>query len=281
MTTSQRQPEAFVSSGRNRLKIYGGKEVYLKDTQEFEIELYNPTSDVVAAKVYINGNSISNSMLVLKPGERSFLERFLDVAKKFRFETYEVEDSKESKKAIANNGKIRVEFYRERIVQPTITWGSSGTLGWPYGGLSTPTITPNPYVQTPWPGSTNICAFTTTLDAGSLNINATTSTNTCMYSALQGQAQTQVTGSLGLAETDSQKSVETGRVEQGGFSNQNFENYTGTFEYFAFATVEFQIKPESLKPVEISKLRQYCPSCRTRIRKQSWKFCPSCGESLD
>jgi hypothetical protein len=40
----------------------------------------------------------------------------------------------------------------------------------------------------------------------------------------------------------------------------------------------FKILP--LSQVEASQIRQYCPECRCRIRKSSWKWCPQCGEEL-
>ena len=96
------QPTAHIAVNRNRLKQYGDK-IYLKDKTHFEIELFNPKSIKILAKIYLNGVSISTSGIVIRPGQRVFLERWLDETKKFLFETYEVEDSKEEQEAIANN----------------------------------------------------------------------------------------------------------------------------------------------------------------------------------
>ena len=70
---------------KGRRNVKEGKFVYLQNGQEFEIELYNPTSEVVMAKIEMNGKSISSSGIVLRPGERVFLERFLDNSNKFKF----------------------------------------------------------------------------------------------------------------------------------------------------------------------------------------------------
>ena len=51
---------ANITKNRNRSKIYENS-VYLKDGENFEIELFNPTTSRVLAKITINGNSISNS----------------------------------------------------------------------------------------------------------------------------------------------------------------------------------------------------------------------------
>jgi len=74
--------------------------------------------------------------------------------------------------------------------------------------------------------------------------------------------------------------VETGRVMEGGNSSQKFHTTTGDFFSAPFHTVEFQLLPESTKPIEITQIRNYCPECGLRIRKSSWKYCPTCGAEL-
>lgn len=106
-------PTAFVTKGRQRVKQYG-QTVYLKNGDEFELELFNPTQSKVLAKIKINGNYISSSGIILRPGERVFLERYLDEAKKFLFETYEVNGADPNvQQAIRNNGDVEIEFYNE------------------------------------------------------------------------------------------------------------------------------------------------------------------------
>ena len=104
---------AHIALNRNRLRSYE-KSVYLKDGSNFEIELFNGETVNVLAKIWLNGNLISNSGLILKPGQRFFLDRFIDTNNKFLFETYKVDASIETASAIANNGLIRVEFFREQ-----------------------------------------------------------------------------------------------------------------------------------------------------------------------
>jgi hypothetical protein len=79
----------------------------------------------------------------------------------------------------------------------------------------------------------------------------------------------------------SANNIETGRIEKGGKSNQSFDNDNGTYNSYASWTSEYKILPRSAKPVEVSEIRSYCPGCGTRMKKQNWKFCPTCGESLD
>ena len=102
-------PQSFITKGKQRLKQHTDT-VYLKNGDEFEIELFNPKQNKVLAKIELNGKSIGSG-IILRPGERVFLERYLDVAKKFLFETYVVNgNNDEVKNAIANNG-VMVQPY--------------------------------------------------------------------------------------------------------------------------------------------------------------------------
>ena len=118
LAPTKKVPTANLAVNKSRIKIYNKEgempTYYLQSGQEFQIELFNPTTDVVLAKIILNGNPISQGGLVLKPGQRVFLERYLDVAKKFLFDTYEVANTNEAKEAIENNGDFKVEFFRER-----------------------------------------------------------------------------------------------------------------------------------------------------------------------
>lgn len=260
-------PTAYIATNRNRLKVYNLQSVYLKGGQEFQIELFNPLQETVAAKIYLNGKSISNSMIVLKPGERSFLERFIDDNKKFKFDTYEVENSSEAKKAIEKNGVVRVEFYKENTPPPIINLPYQpyvnnyyySTAPYYYGGTLT---------------GTGLTGTTTTIsDSSNLSRGISSSVS---YTANNASAFNCCDMSASLSD-----SVETGRVEAGNSSSQSFGTYYGTFQSLIYTYVEYHIMPESHKPVEVNKIRNYCSGCGNRIRKSSWKFCPGCGNSID
>ena len=264
-------PQAWVAIKRNRQKIYNGQgktQVYLKDGQEFQVELFNPTQSRYLAKIKINGNYQSDRGLILNPGQRYFLDRFIDEDRKLAFSTYEIEDSKAAKKAIEKNGLLEVEFYAE------ITFFSnsihSGTSNWRnpylYGGTvgvpgtvnafnTTTTGTPNTFT---YAGSTvNNVTFTT---------NSTGSMNTSYF-----------TNSSNLSSVVNDASIETGRVEKGDKSDQIFEDSYGSFNSWASYTTTVQVIPLSQKPVEAQEIRSYCTGCGSRIKKQTWKFCPNCG----
>jgi hypothetical protein len=234
-------PTANIAVNRNRLKHYSGDTVYLKDNTCFEIELYNSKQLKVLAKIEINGQSVSGNGIVLRPGERVFLERWIDAPKKFLFETYQVEDSNESRNAIAKNGKVTVEFYDEAIFLTSGTFSTSTVLL-----TDSPTWTTGTTFIPPYGGSTvNYCSMT------SVGANAS------------------VAGSL-----------ETGRVEKGESSDQKLVVDSASFNYLCNSKVELRILPESQKPVEVKEIRNYCTECGTRMKAKSWKFCPSCGTKI-
>jgi len=247
---------AHITRNRNRSKIYENS-VYLKNGENFEIELFNPTTSRVLAKITINGNSISESGIVLKPGERVYLERFIDSNNKFVFETYQVDGSKEALNAIRNNGSVDVSFYTEITTSTytsypgTITINSS--TGAYFGNSSlTSDISDSYFCSNP-----NVTFGGTTQN----NIFTTTSSNIGANASLS-------------------KSTETGRIEKGNSSNQTFETVNGNFNYFASNTVSIKLLPDSQKPVESSSIRNYCTDCGVRMKKQTWKFCPNCGSKF-
>jgi hypothetical protein len=72
------KPTAHITNKKSRLKVYNGHLVFLNDKDNFEFELHNPKQKSVLVKIKLNGEYISTSGIVLKPGQRVFLERFLD-----------------------------------------------------------------------------------------------------------------------------------------------------------------------------------------------------------
>ena len=262
---------AHISVNKNRVKLYRNvnglsdhsPSVFLKDGQNFEIELYNPKQNSVLAKISINGKDISNSGFVLKPGQRVYIERFIDEAKKFSFSTYEVENNLQNQQAIANNGEVEVRFYDEYVSQ-TIFTNNYGTVTTPW---TSPTTGPL-YIY-----STGNVGIGSSSPSTTLNV---TGTSTAYYSNANATfTTTSATTSAPIAG-----SLETGRVERGGSSSQNFGLTYGNFNSWASSTETIKIYPVSQKPIESSEIRNYCTNCGTRAKKTGWKFCPSCGSKF-
>ena len=235
-----KEPSAFITVRKQRQK-QNGKNVYLHDRTEFEIELHNPTNDSILAKISLNGNRISNSGVVLKPGERVFLERYLDEDRKFLFETYEVSDSKTNQRAIENNGLVIVEFFNKMLFTN-------------YGHLGGYTYLNNQLLYGSGSGivNGNPTIFNTT-GLGNSNIIGNTSTSDAKF--------------------------ETGRVEKGSESDQEFGTSYEIFNTNVSWVKEWKILPFSAKDITTKDLVKRCGGCGTKV-KDNYKFCPQCGNQV-
>ena len=175
-------PVAYIAKNKQREKQYGDI-VYLKNGDEFSIELYNPTNNKVSARIELNNVSIGPG-IILRPGERIFLERYVTEARKFLFETYKVNgDNKEVQKAIEQNGDLVVKFYKEQVlVQPlysgniTISNNNFGNRMYNSPGIYTFNVN-NPFVGTTNSGYNNGTGNINTLNlkSGSSGSNTTLS----------------------------------------------------------------------------------------------------------
>jgi hypothetical protein len=283
-------PTAYIAVNKSRLKLYDKDgempTFYLSKQTEFQIEIFNPTSDVILAKIHLNGKAISQGGLVLNPGQRVFLDRYFDVAKKFLFDTYEVENTNGVKKAIENNGDLKVEFYKERIeTLPLIT-----TPDWTYrpyiyynntNNLGNYNIGTDPkYLRSTTYGTASIKTLGL-FDTPSVSSSfQDTTSNTFKYDAT-------IDSSLNFDDLDNvknqprskkSKSIETGRVEKGSNSNQEFKTVNKSFEYIPFHVIEYKLLPISQKinTLEDVNIKRYCTNCGHKLGKTD-KFCGQCG----
>ncbi len=295
------QPYANICINKSRLKIYHKETTptyYLEKDSEFEIELFNGTQNVVLAKIILNGKAITQGGLVLRPAERVFLERYIDVAKKFKFDTYEVSNTEEVKQAIKSNGDFKVEFYSEYIpisYNPTITISTPWIINNipPYNGIYYQNTGGYVYnTGTPLNGtltnttSVNYNQTISNSDAGNVN---------CNYSAPlhDGEAtldwmcgdnvfndKTEEPKVKSRSASLFSKKIETGRVEQGSDSSQSFKTIDKQFNSWAFHTVEYKLLPISQKvnTTEDIKVRQYCGNCGSK--NKNTPFCPNCGKKI-
>ena len=266
-------PQAWVAIKINRQKIYNGQgksQVYLKDGQEFQIELFNPTQTRYLVKFKINGNYSSDRGLILNPGQRYFLDRFIDEDRKLAFSTYEIEDSKAAKKAIEKNGLLEVEFYSETFLHGNVISYPKiyNTPNW-----SQPIWTTNP--STFWYGTSN--GISNNAGGSSTLTLAGSTINNVSYTSGTVNCGTTYTSTSNYSSVVNDASIETGRVEKGEKSDQLFEQGYGTFGSWASYVTTVQIIPLSQKPAEAQEIRSYCTGCGSRIKKQTWKFCPNCG----
>ena len=270
-------PSAWVvnSKDRGRKSIKKGK-VYLQDKEEFVIELFNPLQDCVLADIKLNGKSISQTGLVLNPGQRFYLDCFIDDKKKFIFNTYEVEDTTEVANAIAKNGLLEVFFYKESVVTLE-NWNNKFNRiltgrTYPYWVYPTyPWVTINPYTVYYGNGITNTNSFNTssgslvTTTANTSNVYCSNSavdltnlksTNNAYYSSTIDSIP--ISNSFTQTSFSSEKSlsIETGRVEKGSKSKQKFETIDMDFDNYYIASTIVQLLPDSRKPVETKEIKK-------------------------
>lgn len=252
-----------IAVSKSLLKEYetrDGRTVYLDGDTEFQIKLFNPTTHRIGAEVFVNEERIG-SPIILRPGEIVWLERYINEARKFKFDVYEVNMQQTGvKEAIKNNGQVKVKFFRERekinISCPTIGLNN-------YLFNQTPHLyTSNTSYSMPKYESDNSEALLnelTTSASFSLSISPLSDVNTYKSRNISSRIE------------------ETGRVSQGGYSNQKFDTIDIDLEYYPFETEEIKLLPKSQKPVTKDDLEKvYCHECGRKL-KTKFKFCPFCG----
>jgi len=237
--------------GRKSIK---GDKIYLDDNQEFEIEIHNPLKESVLADIRLNGSSVAKTGLVIKPGQRVYLDCFVDDRKKFIFQTYTVDGTQESLDAIVDNGLLEVFFYKEQAVTLQ-NWNDRfhkiviheyypvypvypRWYSYPYGVITTGTAT-------------------TLLNTTTGNNNFTVgNSNTSYGSALNNCTFTSGSLTSGNVYYNSPVggSLETGRVEKGEKSSQEFVDVDMDFEKNYIHHLVYQLLPSSRKPKEIQEI---------------------------
>ncbi len=280
-------PTANIAVNKSRLKVYKNTgdlpTYYLQKGQEFQIELFNPTTDVILAKIILNGNPISQGGLVLNPGQRVFLDRYLDVAKKFLFDTYEVSNTEEVKKAIEKNGDFKVEFYRERVPNYLNTLAINSNTARGFGGTLINNTTIGGYASSIPNGSVNLTNTSGHIGTTALynaSVDLTNCAGSITFDSMDGTLSIDTPSenkSLKRSFARS-KSIETGRVEKGSDSDQKVVTVNKTFDYFAVHTVEYKMLPVSQKinTVEDIQVKVYCTNCGAKLGK-GHRFCGKCG----
>jgi len=250
------KPSAWIvtPNDKGRKSIKSGK-IFLNDKEEFEIELFNPLTVSVLADIKLNGQSISKTGLVLKPGQRVYLDCFIDDKKKFIFSTYEIDGGLESLSATQNNGLLEVFFYKEDVITLD-NWRSR------FDRVIVERWYPAYYPSHNYPWNNIYCGgsfgtggYGTTLTNGV--IGGTTTTNNVDLSNISSNINSSYTsdsnvsyGGTTVNNLFSLNNIETGRVEKGEVSKQKFTEVEMDFEKNYISSTIIQILPESRKPVE-------------------------------
>lgn len=264
---SSTKPSAWIVSpkDRGRKSIKNGK-TFLNDGEEFEIELFNPLTVSVLADIKLNGQSISKTGLVLKPGQRFYLDCFIDDKKKFIFSTYQIDGSQESLDATQNNGLLEVFFYKEDIITLD-NWKTKmdKIIVEKWYPVYYPTYYPS--YRPLWYGTTSPIIGTTITTGGNLYgaNNTFITSDTAMYSSSDNINCTYTSNTVNLSNVLNNSNlntipissnIETGRVEKGSSSSQKFTEIDMDFENNYIASTIIQILPESRKPVETKDIKE-------------------------
>lgn len=260
IASSNSKPGAWIVSpnDRGRKSIKNGK-VFLNNGDEFEIELFNPLTVSVLADIKLNGQSISKTGLVVKPGQRVYLDCFIDDRKKFKFSTYEIENSGEALDATQNNGLLEVFFYKEDVITLD-NWQTKFDRvivekwypyypSYPYYRPSVWFGTTNPYNTVITTNGSGIIGTTTTSNAYYSSNNIVN----CSYTSGVDLSNLNIGGSNNM---NSMNSIETGRVEKGEKSKQKFTEVDMDFEKHYISSTIIQILPESRKPAEVKDVKK-------------------------
>lgn len=263
-----------IAIGKSVVKEYrtrsGERTVYLSDGDEFQIQLFNPHPFTIGLEISVNGAGLGGKV-VLRPGERVWLDRFLNDARKLKFETYRIGKGAAAKSAASINGLVTVSAFRESEDGDIID------ISWNYGQNCPPSVNATKYNYDPWPVT---CAFS----------NQTAfRPDTCWLNGGKGYYCTSAsTIDAGCANSHSAVHVketaagdETGRIEKGSASSQKFDACDRDFQQTPFSTESIRILPLSQKQYGSNELpRIYCSGCGRKL-KPDYKYCPHCGRKSE
>jgi hypothetical protein len=296
-----RAPSVLITNKRNELKVYQGNTVYLNNGDNFELRFFNPLAEKIGVEIIFNGIRKGDGYLVLNPGQDITLDRFLDEQRKMVFETYTVDSNNEAAvKAIEKNGLIQFNFFKEK----NHYYHCNDVVNVNYN------FPPKPYRYEPpiniinnyyGPGVLGATGPSGTSggsgSSGNYNSRIYKTKNMTKWTPIKSDESFSYTNnaffSENIAESNScidynstnqnsiQNPLETGRVEKGQISDQTLRNFVNLqFDTFAFHSICYQILPYSAMNKTIGEVRNYCEKCGYRLRKESWAFCPKCGNPL-
>lgn len=224
-TIGNKLPHAWVVSpnDKGRRKIYSDEKIFLDDGEQFEIELYNPTQNNVVALINLDGKPISEKGLLVKSGERIYLDCFIDEKKKFIFNTYEVSSDEELIGSISNNGLLEVNFFNEKIIELGNLSQIRDSINhyYPYDNRYRPNYQDKFWYGSPYSNISNNSNLAYNPSNGMLN------------------------NSISL--TNENHTIETGQISKGDNSSQKFNEQDINVETKYVSRVLYKLLPNSRK----------------------------------
>lgn len=249
ITTANKPIATIVNKHQNNYRLYSNNNIYINNNEEFKFHLYNPTTYSYLAIIELNGNKISDSGLIVRPGESIFLERYIDENKKFKFRSYTIQDNPNHENILRNNGLVKIYWYKEYVPVTSCTYayatGFSGTTN-----LTTTNLTNLTNYQIP---SSNISNFSHKqfLSNDDMNICCINTSN-----------------------------IKTGRIEKGNTSKQKLIREDMTFDSWISYTDEYHLLPIENRPRSRNQSQLIYCECGYRKRRSSWQYCPNCGNEF-
>jgi hypothetical protein len=261
-------PQVWVALGKNRLsKTVNEKhqDVYfLEDKNEFTFEIFNPTKTTFKVVIEIEGETVTENGLVIRNGERIWLDCNVETKKRFQFSTYKVDNSSEVLDAISENGDIKVFFYEENKLNKLNKLNNNVTFLNTYFNPYYTNINSAPY-----------CSGT----IGVKGISGLHSNGTYIM-----QTSCCTTDNLRFNDTE----IETGKIQDGSDSSQEFSYVSMNFNAIPTYTSYIKLLPLSQKMVtkeDIPTLVQekddflFCTNCGNKYSIKH-NFCNKCGNKL-
>ena len=262
-----------IAINKSLLKEYGNgnennRTVYLNDGDEFQIQLFNPYNYTIGAEVSINGEELGN-IIVIRPGQRIWLERYLESSNKFKFSVYTVENTHEAKEAIKDNGVVNVRFYSE--IKRRNNLYDDNNIVWTYNG-------DNSNIKTYNYGNWKVTCKNNVGDSVSAftSLSAAVTDDPCVCTASYASTCEPPSSYINTINNTSSL-IDTGRVEKGSYSTQKFHDVNIDFSSWAFKIETINLLPATRKQYTDNDLKKvYCHECGRKI-KSKFKFCPFCG----
>lgn len=268
-------PQCELLVNKQKRKFYGKKKnkLYLNDGDYIQISIFNSSYDRIGVQLEFN-NNIEEKMVIINPGQKILLDRFVDTKKKIKYSTYIVDGNDDNvKESIKFNGNIILHFWKEKIQSYYYNINLPNNTNWSSGSyLTNTTISDAPFDLT----TSSNCTFNDGLSCNS-------------YQERKHKRKRF-------------KMKETGRIEKGEKSKQkmkkvNFDPdyifHTMKYKLLPFSEMKNKKKNLSEKPSSVTidyhnnykntDHRIYCsnPLCGYRVRNRNWKYCPICGNQID
>lgn len=111
-------PECKILINKQKRKVYGKKKnkIYLNDNDNIQINIFNTLNEKIGVQIEFNGK-LEENILVVNPGQKIMLDRFMDSKRKIKFSTYFVDgNDNRTKEAIKKNGDIKIFFWKEDTI---------------------------------------------------------------------------------------------------------------------------------------------------------------------